>query len=114
MKMLSIVLVPLVLVLSGVSELMTGQTANGETIIERLNDDEITEDVRGKLAADNYQNMNMLAFDHVDVHTERGVVILSGVVPTSEHKARAEQLAGQVNGVIRISNNLQVRNAKQQ
>ena len=114
MNMLSIVLVPLVLVLSGVSELMTGQTANGETIIEHLNDDEITEDVRGKLAADNFQNMSMLAFDHVDVRTERGVVILSGVVPTSEHKARAEQLAGQVRGVKRISNNLQVQNAKQQ
>lgn len=114
MRMLSIVLVPLVLVLSGMSELMAGQAANGEPALERLNDDAITEDVEGKLAADNIQNMNMMAFDHVDVRTERGVVILSGVVPTSEYKVRAEQLAGQVNGVKRISNNLQIQNVKQQ
>lgn len=113
MRMLPLVLMFLVLVLSGVSELMVGQAANGETILEHLNDDEITEDIEGKLAADNIGE-DMLAFDHVAVRTERGVVILSGVVPTSEYKARAEQLARQVKGVKRISNNLQVQNAKQQ
>lgn len=112
MRMLSLVLVFLVLVLSGVSELVAGEATTGKTALEKLNDDSITAAVQGKLAADNIQNMDVVAFAHVDVQTERGTVVLSGMVQTSEHKARAEQLAGQVNGVKHVTNNLQVQTAK--
>lgn len=115
MRMLSLILVLLVLVLiSGVSELIACQVTISKSALEKLNDDSITAAVQGKLAADNIQNMNVVAFAEVDVQTERGTVILSGVVRTAEHKARAEQLARQVNGVKGITNNLMVRTAKQQ
>ncbi len=114
MRMLSLILVLLVLVLSGVSELIACQATMSKTALEKLNDDSITAAVQGKLAADNIQNMNVVAFAEVEVQTERGTVILNGVVRTSEHKARAEQLAGQVNGVKGITNNLKIRTAKQE
>lgn len=112
-RMLSLVLVLLVLVLSGASELMACQAMSSRTVLEKLNDDSITTAVRGKLAADNVKNMNMMAFAQVEVRTERETVILSGVVQTSEHKVRAEQLAGEVAGVKSITNNLQVETNKQ-
>jgi hyperosmotically inducible protein len=51
----------------------------------------------------------MSNFTRVDVDTERGVVNLSGVVQTAEQKARAAEIARQVNGVKRVNNNLQVQ-----
>lgn len=113
MRMVSALLVLLVLILSGMSEVMAEQAATSKTALEKLNDDSITAAVQGKLAADNIQNMNVVAFAEVEVQTERGIVILSGAVRTSEHKIRAEQLAGQVNGVKRVTNNLEVRAANQ-
>lgn len=113
MRMLSVLLVLLVIVLSGVSEIMAGQATTNKTALEKLNDDSITAAVEGKLAADNLQNMNVVAFAQVEVQTERGTVILNGVVGTPEQKARAEQLARQVNGVNGVTNNLQVQTVKQ-
>jgi len=114
MRMLSLVPVLVVLVLSGVGEIMAGQATTSKTALEKLNDDSITAAVEGKLAADNLQNMNVVAFAQVEVQTERGTVILNGMVGTSEQKARAEQLVREVNGVKRVTNNLQVQTAKQQ
>ncbi|HWV47722.1 MAG TPA: BON domain-containing protein [Nitrospira sp.] len=88
------------------------QAPTGKTALESLNDDSIKASVQGKLAADNVQDMNVVAFANVVVQAERGAVILSGVVQTSEQKARAEQLAGEVNGVTHVTNNLQVRTGK--
>lgn len=113
MRMLSVLLVLLVPILSGVSELMADQATANKTALEKLNDDSITSAVQGKLAADNIQNMNVVAFAQVEVQTERGTVILNGVVGTSEQKARAEQLARQVHGVNGVTNNLQVQTVKQ-
>ncbi|MDF0667861.1 MAG: BON domain-containing protein [Nitrospira sp.] len=106
--MSSLVLVLLVLVLNGVSELMAGEASTARTDIERLNDDSITANVQGNLAGD-----NVIDFARVDVETERGTVILSGTVPTSEQKARAEQLARQVRGVKQVTNKLQVQTRQQ-
>jgi hyperosmotically inducible protein len=113
MRMLSHVPVLVVFVLSGVSEIMADQATTSKTALEKLNDDSITAAVEGKLAADNIQNMNVVAFAGVNVQTERGTVILNGMVQTSEQKVRAEQLARQVNGVNGVTNNLQVQTVKQ-
>lgn len=110
--MLSLVLVLFVLVLSEASELMACQATGGKTALEKLNDDSITSAVQGKLAADNVKNMNMMSFAQVEVHTDRGIVTLSGVVQTSDEKARAEQLAGRVNSVKHVINNLEVQTTK--
>jgi osmotically-inducible protein OsmY len=92
---------------------MADQAMTSKPALEKLNDDSITAAVQGKLAADNIQNMNVVAFAEVEVQTERGIVILNGAVGTSEQKARAEQLARQVLGVTGVTNNLQVRTVKQ-
>lgn len=114
MRMLSCVLILLALVLSGVSELPACQTTDGKTAIQKLNNGSVTAAVKGKLAVDNILNLhtNLTRVD-VDADSEQGTVFLSGEVQTTEQKARAEQLAGQVDGVKRVTNNIQVRPAKQ-
>jgi hyperosmotically inducible periplasmic protein len=80
------------------------QSTTGKTAGQNMTDSKITASVQSKLTADRASN-----FTRVDVDTERGVVNLSGVVPTVEQKSRAEELARQVNGVARINNNLQIQ-----
>jgi len=84
-------------------ETMTGKTA-GTTV----SDASITAAVQGKLTSDRIGN-----FARIDVDTERGVVNLSGVVRNAEEKARAAELARQVDGVKRVNNNLQIQAAEQ-
>ncbi|GJL48795.1 BON domain-containing protein [Candidatus Nitrospira salsa] len=79
---------------------MTGKTA-GTTVDDAM----ITSSVSAKLAGD-----SMSSIARIDVDTERGVVMLSGIVEDAETKDRAEQLAMQVNGVKSVTNNLQVQN----
>lgn len=80
------------------------QSTTGKTAGQTMTDSKITASVQSKLTADRVSN-----FTRVDVDTERGVVNLSGVVPSAEQKSRAEELARQVNGVTRINNNLQIQ-----
>jgi osmotically-inducible protein OsmY len=89
------------LMLSAGCETMTGKTA-GRTV----SDASITAAVQGKLTTDRVSN-----FSRIDVDTERGVVNLGGVVRSAEEKARAAELARQVEGVKRVNNNLQVQSA---
>ena len=114
MRMLSFVLVLLILVLSGVIELMACQATAGKTAIQNLNNGSVTAAVKGKLAVDNILNLHAsLTRVDVEADSEQGIVFLSGEVQTSEQKARAEQLAGEVDGVKRVTNNIQIRPAKQ-
>jgi len=83
------------------------QATTGKTAGQNISDSSITASVQGKLTADRASN-----FTRVDVDTERGVVNLSGVVQTAEQKARAAELARQVEGVKRVNNNLQIQEAK--
>ena len=80
------------------------QSTTGKTMGQNVSDASISTAVQTKLTGDRVSN-----FTRVDVDTERGVVQLSGVVPTSEQKSRAEELTRQVNGVRRVNNNLQVQ-----
>jgi len=77
---------------------MTGKTA-GTTVDDAM----ITSSVNAKLAHD-----SMASLARIDVDTERSVVMLSGIVETSEARDRAEELAMQVEGVASVTNNLQV------
>ena len=81
---------------------MTGETAG-----QNIDDSTITASVKTKLAADKIGSLT-----RIDVDTTRQVVSLNGVVESPEQKARAEQLASQVNGVKKVNNNLQVQKAK--
>jgi osmotically-inducible protein OsmY len=80
------------------------QSMTGKTAGENVSDASISTAVQSKLTSDRVSN-----FTRVDVDTERGVVNLSGVVQSAEQKARASELARQVNGVKRVNNNLQVQ-----
>jgi hyperosmotically inducible periplasmic protein len=80
------------------------ESTTGKTMGQNVSDASISTAVQTKLTGDRVSN-----FTRVDVDTERGVVQLSGVVPSSEQKLRAEELTRQVNGVRRVNNNLQVQ-----
>ena len=80
------------------------QSVTGKTAGETVSDASISTAVQSKLTADRVSN-----FTRVDVDTERGIVNLSGVVQSAEQKARASELARQVNGVKRVNNNLQIQ-----
>lgn len=80
------------------------QSMTGKTAGENVSDASISTAVQSKLTADRMSN-----FTRVDVDTERGVVNLSGVVQSAEQKARASELARQVNGVKKVNNNLQIQ-----
>ena len=80
------------------------ESTTGKTMGETVSDASISTAVQTKLTGDRVSN-----FARVDVDTERGIVQLSGVVPSSEQKSRAEELAKQVNGVRRVNNNLQIQ-----
>ena len=80
------------------------QSLTGQSTGEYVDDRTISTSVKAKLVADKAANLT-----RVDVDTTNRVVLLSGVVESSEQKNRAEQLAMQVNGVRRVENRLQVQ-----
>jgi hyperosmotically inducible protein len=90
-----------------VGSLAACQATTGKSASQTMDDASITVDVQKKLTSDRTAN-----FTRVDVETKQGVVQLSGIVQTSEHMARAEDLAKQVSGVRRVHNNLQVQTAQ--
>ena len=77
---------------------MTGRTAG-----QNVDDARISTAVQATLTSDKASN-----FTRIDVDTTNGVVYLNGSVQSAEQKARAEQLAGRVDGVKKVVNNLQV------
>jgi hyperosmotically inducible periplasmic protein len=81
------------------------QSTTGKTAGQTMSDASITTAVQTKLTRDRFSN-----FPRIDVDTERGIVNLSGVVETEEQRARAERLAHQVEGVVKVKNNLQIQN----
>jgi hyperosmotically inducible protein len=87
----------LAVALSG-CQAMTGRTAG-----QNVDDARISTAVQATLTSDKASN-----FARIDVDTTNGVVYLNGTVQSAEQKARAEQLAGRVDGVKKVVNNLQV------
>jgi osmotically-inducible protein OsmY len=71
---------------------------------ERASDSWIATKVKGKLTAD--PELNSL---NIDVDVKDGVVTLSGLVKNSDHRRHAEQLARDTEGVVRVENQLRVR-----
>jgi len=68
-----------------------------------LEDPAITASVKTRL-----MNDRMINASQIGVETQQGLVTLSGVVPSSDQKMRAEQLTHEVPGVTRVANHLQV------
>ncbi len=70
---------------------------------ERLSDGWITAKIKAALAAD--AGLNPF---NIDVDTTDGVVTLSGVVANAENRAKAEEVARGIEGVVRVENELRV------
>ena len=81
------------------------QSTTGKTAGQTMNDASISTAVQTKLTSDRLSN-----FPRINVDTERGVVNLSGVVETEAQRERVERLTRQVDGVVRVNNNLQIQN----
>ena len=81
------------------------QSTTGKTAEQTMSDASISSAVQTKLTSDRLSN-----FSRIDVDTERGVVYLSGIVETEAQRAQAAHLARQVNGVVKVNNNLQIQN----
>src|SRR6185295_1499006 len=67
------------------------------------NEDAISHTVQTKLMKDHQSG-----FPNIEVHSNHGVVKLSGVVETEAQRARAEQLARQVVGVVEVDNSIRI------
>jgi hyperosmotically inducible protein len=83
------------------SEAAEGQV---ETFERNVDDAAITTAVKSKLAAD----VRLSTIVDIGVETENGVVTLEGVVESDAVKAAVEDVAGSVDGVLRVSNQLRV------
>lgn len=80
------------------------QTTHGQSTGSYWDDTSITTAVKTQLAPD-----HMGSVTRIDVETTHGIVHLNGVVESMAEKVSAERVAGNVEGVSRVVNNLQVR-----
>ena len=87
-----------------VSIIVGCQSTTGKTSGQMISDATISTAVQKKLTSERLSN-----FSRIDVDTERGVVILSGIVQTAAQRAQAAHLAQQVEGVVKVNNNLQIQ-----
>jgi hyperosmotically inducible periplasmic protein len=78
------------------------RSTTGTTFGQNWDDTGITGTVKRKLAADTTSTLT-----RVSVTTVKGNVSLTGVVPTTADRARAEEIARSVDGVQQVTNNLQ-------
>lgn len=88
----------------GLMFLTACQSMTGKTAGQSIDDASVTASLQGKLTADRLSN-----FSRINVDTDRGVVLLNGVVRSAEEQTRAEELARQVEGVTKVNNNLQIQ-----
>jgi osmotically-inducible protein OsmY len=71
----------------------------------QVDDKSIQAAVKTKLTADRFSNIT-----NIDTNVTNGVVTLAGEVPNDRVKADAEAEARSVDGVVKVINNLQVKN----
>jgi osmotically-inducible protein OsmY len=69
----------------------------------QLDDNAIQTEVKAKLTGAHFSNLV-----NIDVNVTNGVVTLAGEVPNADVKARAVHEARDVDGVVRVVDNLQV------
>ena len=71
----------------------------------QIDDASIHTAVKARLTADRFSNIV-----NIDINVTNGVVTLAGEVPNAMVRADAESEARSVDGVVRVVNNLQVKN----
>jgi len=82
-------------------------SGSSETLGQHVDDATITTKVKAELlGAKNVKSQ------HIHVKTRKGVVSLTGTVPTAEDRDNADQVAQNVSGVESVKNHLKVRPAQ--
>ena len=71
----------------------------------QVDDNAIHAAIKAKLTADRFSNIV-----NVDINVTNGIVTLAGEVPNTQVKMEAEKEARSVDGVVKVINNLQVKN----
>lgn len=79
-------------------------SSSSESLGQHIDDGTVTTKVKAAL-----MTAKDVKSTHVHVKTRRGVVWLTGTVPTGDEKTRAEQVAAGVSGVHEVKNRLKVR-----
>jgi hyperosmotically inducible protein len=79
------------------------RSMTGRSVGRYIDDKTVTAKVKAKLVDDRASNLT-----RVGVTTVNGTVYLDGVVDAPHEKARAEELARHVDGVVSVVNQLQV------
>lgn len=72
----------------------------------QVDDASIKASVKAKLAAD----VRLSTLTNIEVNSTNGVVTLAGQVRDESDRIAAEQVARSVDGVVRVNNDLQVKN----
>jgi osmotically-inducible protein OsmY len=90
-------------VAAGACERRADQTQTADTTTPARSDAAVTTSVQAKYFGD-----STVKGHRIDVDTEKGVVTLTGTVENDAQKARAVQLAQQVDGVTRVEDRLRV------
>jgi len=72
----------------------------------QVDDAAIKTSVKAKLAAD----VKLSTLTNIEVNSTNGVVTLAGQVDNPEQKRMAAEVARTVDGVVKVNNNLQVKN----
>lgn len=97
--------IPISAMLMAALVLATGcRTMTGQSLGTNIDNKSTTAAVKTRLAAEQLQNLGW-----VDVDTNAGTVYLSGTASSEQQKRRAEEIAGAVDGVERVVNNIEVR-----
>jgi hyperosmotically inducible periplasmic protein len=81
----------------------TAPSGNSGTVGQHVDDATITTKVKADLLA-----TNNVKSEHIHVKTRKGVVSLTGTVPTAEDRDNAKQVAENVSGVSMVKNHLKV------
>ncbi|WP_028228009.1 BON domain-containing protein [Paraburkholderia ferrariae] len=81
----------------------TAPAASSETVGQHVDDATITTKVKADLLS-----ANNVKSTHIHVKTRKGIVSLTGTVPTAEDRDNAKQVAENVSGVTSVKNHLKV------
>jgi len=83
--------------------------AHAETATQYIDDAAITAKVKGAIIADSHLiAASPLQAMQVSVSTDHGNVFLSGNVDSQPQESEAVQIASQVNGVVKVTDNLSI------
>lgn len=100
---------PMIVSFAALMVLMIGCIGTTRSPARQLDDSGIHAAVKARLTGAQFSNVT-----NIDINVTNGVVTLAGEVPTQEIKMEAEREAKEVNGVVRVINNLQVKERREE